>query len=409
MTSQFKKSLIACAALCVWGAAPAIRAQGVVYPTVGTNVQPSADPFYISPDVDVLAAVTPGTVLRYRALPRAAVWSNVKAGWQLMYRSNDIHMRPIAMVTTLFVPQKPLPSGGRLLSYQSFYDSLTLNCSPSGIATSGKLVEGMFFSDALDKGYHVVMSDYEGLDSQWMVGAKTAHGVLDGIRAATRFSQGGLRPDTPVGLMGYSGGGHASVWGAEAAPSYAPELNIVGAAAGGVAVNPKHVILYNDGGSYAAVSVGMLVGMMRAYPDFDVKSQATAAGLAALNDVSQRCIGGPLSGNPTMLSRYAGKSLRTYFSSLAFLDSPGFQVMDEAGTLGRRRPAAPLRIWHGKRDEALPMADVDALVRNYCRQGATVEYIQLNTTHVPAAFSMTTGLRYLDDRMSGKAPPSTCP
>jgi Secretory lipase len=409
MTSQFKKSLISCAALCVVGAAPSIRAEGVAYPTASAFVQPSADPFYSPPAANVLAAVMPGTVLRYRALPRSAVWSNVSAGWQLMYRSNDAHMRAVAMVTTLFVPQKPMPSGVRLLSYQSFYDSLTLNCSPSGIATSGKLIEGMFFSSALSMGYHVVMSDYEGLDSQWLVGPNTAHGVLDGIRAATRFSLGGLRPDTPVGLMGYSGGGHASVWGAEAAPTYAPELNIVGAAAGGVAVNPKRVILYNDGGSYAAVSVGMMVGLMRAYPDFDVKSHATDAGLAALNDVSQRCIGGPLSGNPTMLTRYAGKSLGTYFRSLDFLDSASFWSIDQAGTLGQQRPVAPMRIWHATRDEALPIADVDALVRNYCRLGAAVEYVRLNTTHVPSAFSMTSGLRYLDERMSGKAPPSTCP
>jgi hypothetical protein len=111
-------------------------------------------------------------VLRYRALPSSALPSNVKEGWQLMYRSADSRDKPVAMVTTLFIPSNAPATGRKLLSYQSFYDSLTLNCSPSGETTANKLAEKTFFSSALSKGIHVAISDYEGLRSQWIVGLR---------------------------------------------------------------------------------------------------------------------------------------------------------------------------------------------------------------------------------------------
>lgn len=43
--------------------------------------------------------------------------------------------------------------------------------------------------------------------------------VLDGIRAALNSERVGLSPATPIGLWGYSGGGLASAWAAEACGS----------------------------------------------------------------------------------------------------------------------------------------------------------------------------------------------
>ena len=58
-----------------------------------------------------------------------------------------------------------------------------------------------------------------------------------------------MRPHTPIGLIGYSGGAIASEWAAELAPSYAPAVSkrIVGTAIGGVLVHPGHNLHYIDG------------------------------------------------------------------------------------------------------------------------------------------------------------------
>jgi hypothetical protein len=47
----------------------------------------------------------------------------------------------------------------------------------------------------------------------------------------------GVSSSTKVGMMGYSGGAIATEWASELAPSYAPTLRIIGAAAGGVPVD----------------------------------------------------------------------------------------------------------------------------------------------------------------------------
>ena len=225
------------AALSFTGSAQAQQAM----PAADPKVAPAADSFYTQPADSYLASVQPGAVIRYRALPASSLWTDVKEGWQIMYRSTGQKGQPVAMVTTFLVPKTVSTTGKKLVSYQSFYDSLTLNCSPSGLTLTCKLFDKTFYKEALAKGYHVNLSDYEGLQSHWIAALNTGHGVLDSIRAVEGFSKSGLSASTPVGLFGYSGGGFATMWAAELAPSYAPELNIVGAAGGGLPVNPVNV------------------------------------------------------------------------------------------------------------------------------------------------------------------------
>lgn len=119
---------------------------------------------------------------------------------------------------------------------------------------------------ALGKGWAVVVSDYEGPESQWGAGIQAGQAVLDGIRATQAFAPAGLPPGGPVGMMGYSGGGLATTWAAELAPGYAPELNIVGAAGGGVPADLGAVARQVDGGPAAGIYFGAMVGLSRAYP-----------------------------------------------------------------------------------------------------------------------------------------------
>ncbi|MGC4062537.1 MAG: lipase family protein [Aquabacterium sp.] len=378
-------------------------------PAANPKIAPVNDTFYTSPSDGELAAAAPGAVLRYRALPGNALPSNVKEGWQLMYRTANGKDQPVAMITTLFIPDNAPATGRKLLSYQAFYDSLTLNCSPSGEATADKLVEKAFFSSALSKGILVAVSDYEGLASQWIAAKNSAHGVLDGIRAVENFSKSGLNASTPVGMMGYSGGGFATTWAAELAPSYAPELNIIGAAAGGLPVNPTNVAKKVDGTFFAGAYFGALVGLSRAYPEIDIEQYATPAGLVAFKDLGTRCLGGTLSGNPELLTPYAFKKGTTYFKDPNFLDLPEMQVISKENTLGQYVPKIPMLIFEGTVDELMPLDDVDNLVKYYCAGHATVQYNHLlGAGHLIGGASLINGLSYVMDRFNGKPAPSNC-
>jgi alpha/beta superfamily hydrolase len=386
----------------------AAQAQQVL-PTADPAVKPLQDSFYTSPTDSYLASVQPGTVVRYRALPASALWSSVKEGWQIMYRSTNSKNKPVAMVTTFLVPKTVSTTGKKLISYQSFYDSLTLNCSPSGLTLSGKLFDKTFYQSALSSGYYVTLADYEGLESQWIAAYNTGHGVLDSIRAVQKFSKSGLDASTPVGMFGYSGGGFATMWAAELAGKYAPELNIVGAAAGGLPVNPINVAKKVDGTLFAGAYFGAVVGLSRAYPEINVDQYANDAGKAMIIDAGTRCLGGTASGNPELLTKYAFKKGTTYLKDPNFLDLPEMQAIGRENTMGQFTPKMPLFIWQGTSDQLMPIADADNLVNTYCASGVKVQYKRMTgTDHVFGALQLSTGLNYIKDRFAGKAATSTC-
>ncbi len=55
---------------------------------------------------------------------------------------------------------------------------------------------------------------------------------------------------TPVGMVGYSGGSTATEFASELAHTYAPDLDIVGVAEGGIPVDPFHNLTYVDRPGY---------------------------------------------------------------------------------------------------------------------------------------------------------------
>src|SRR3546814_18538890 len=87
--------------------------------------------------------------------------------------------------------------------------------------------------DAVRNGYVVVAPDYIGLASPTMhpflVGPDTANAVLDAVRAAREIP--GAAAGSNFAVWEESQGGHAALWTAKAARSYAPDLALVATAA----------------------------------------------------------------------------------------------------------------------------------------------------------------------------------
>ncbi len=379
------------------------------FPAGTSLINPTIDLFYKSPTAASLASSAPGAVLRYRTIKAPDYTKNITAAYQLMYRTTDNNGAPSASITTVLIPATAPAAGRRqILAYQSFYDSLTLKCSPSYMTQQGSMFESGPVNTSLKAGYVVVLSDYEGLDSQWIVGKNTAHGVLDGIRAAINFTPTGVNAGAAVALAGFSGGGHASAWAAEMAEEYAPELNIVGSAMGGVPVNIKNVANKVDGGLFSSVYLGAVVGLSRAYPEIDPAKYATPEGLTAIKDMGERCLLGILEGKKEMLIKYGFKKSTTYLKDANFLDLPEIAAIIQANNLGTRKPNAPVYVYEGTLDEIMPVADVDALVTNYCSKGVTVQYNRTLGDHLLMAISPNPMLNWAFDRLAGKPAPTNC-
>jgi fermentation-respiration switch protein FrsA (DUF1100 family) len=370
-------------------------------PVLAQIPEPKDDPFYQAPDSIPDA---PGTVLKSRPASIAALSSPLPfQAWQLMYASTDVNGQPSAVVATIIAPlTEPATMPRPLVSYQTAEDSLSMSCAPSYTMQKGTEKEEIALPPLLAQGWTVVVPDYEGLQSEYTAGIQAAHGVLDGIRAAENFAPAGLAgADTPVGLWGYSGGGLASAWAAELAPTYAPELKLVGVSEGGVPPDITHVAKKIDGTLFSAIELAGAVGMSRAYPQ--LVTLWNDKGRAMAEAIGNTCIG-------QYLPQYPFQTMDTYTTVPDAIDLPWVQQIMDLNRLGQLRPAGPIYIYHSLNDELIPAADVNALVDGYCHQGVTVAYYQdLASEHNSLAFSgAPAAVGYLAARFAGLPAPDTC-
>jgi hypothetical protein len=288
------------------------------------------------------------------------------------------------------------------MAYQTAEDSLAMTCAPSYRVRTGMEKEEPSLFPLLAQGWTVVVSDYEGLESQYTAGIQAGQAVLDGIRAAKSFGPAGLAgARTPVGLWGYSGGALASAWASELAPGYAPELDIVGISEGGVPPDIDHIAANLDGTAFSGIELAGTVGLSRAYPELATLFNDKGRQMAA--DIGTQCI-------EQYASKYPFQKMDTYTTVPNARALPWVQNILALNRLGQRTPRAPLYVFHALNDELIPVADVNALVAGYCARGATVDYYQdLASEHISLALTgAPAAVSYLAARFRGVQAPTTC-
>jgi hypothetical protein len=363
-----------------------------------------------------LAGDHPGQILKSERVTIEAVgFTTPYQAWQIQYVSEDTTGQLQADVATVVKPTTPGLTP-RLLSYQPAIDSDSPTCQPSYLLTQppatlgyeslGGLESFAAVATGTELGYTVVIPDFEGPHNEWAAGIEAGYGTLDGIRAAENFTPLNLNgAQTPVGLMGYSGGSQASEFAAEEAPAYAPELNIVGAAIGGLPVNIGHIAAKLDGGPFAGLYFAAAVGVARAYPQINIDSLLNQAGEQMKQDIGTMCLA-------QFALTYAFQRIESYTKGgLNPLDNPTVQqvIADDAmGTAGV--PRIPMQIYMATFDEVVVTPDVTALVKTYCAAGATIQYIQYPLAdHLTAeAEGLPAAIAYLQARFAGQPAPTNC-
>jgi hypothetical protein len=394
-------------------------------------VPPEQDPFYSYTGAIPLADIAPGSVLKTRELPYHVLGLPLPIrAVQLLYRSTGQLGRPTMNVTSVLEP--PLRRGApTVVSYQSFYDSLNPDDEPSyaisgGLTLGGVIpnVESVLIVPALLAGETVVVSDTEGEDADFAAGPEYGMNTLDSLRAALRSPATGLAGTRKVGLIGYSGGAIATEWAAELAPSYAPDLNrrIVGAAMGGVLVDPAHNLHYVEGSStWAGVMPMALIGIARAF-QIDVTPFLSEYGLQLYGKLQRASIIEALGAYPGLTwSQLAKPQYPTPESIPIYVHVANQLIMGSRGT-----PTAPLFIGQGaggelegtpgnkpgigKGDGVMITGDVRSLAREFCSRGVPVQYVQYDSlSHVLSALRwLPESVAWLAGRLAGQAPPEDC-
>lgn len=331
---------------------------------------PTADPFYMWSGP--LAHDAPGTVLRTRTIAAAAGRaSTAMKTTQLLYVTTDeLGCRTVSVVTVFQPRHEPASRATRLLSYQTSYDALGAQCDPSYTLRAGTEGETDFIRSYLSSGDTVVMADYEGEDAAYGVGQLSGYETLDAIRTAEEWL-GVPEVSTPVGLLGYSGGAVATEFASELAPAYAPSLDIVGVAEGGIPVDLFHELAYIEepGSSWKAQIPAYLDGLARGFGVRGLDKYFTPQGITAANADQTGCSGTFAGLAGAQMFRRRDQDIEKIPVLVRILDD---LIMGRSGT-----PRGPLFIGNGLSDSTgdgvTVTRDVRQLAYTYCQRRVPVE------------------------------------
>ncbi|PCJ37873.1 MAG: triacylglycerol lipase [Moraxellaceae bacterium] len=374
---------------------------------------PSEDAFYIPPIP--LPPGSPGDIIKSRSTTYGVADNSAHNMWQVMYRSTDTSGVPVAITGSVIVPSEPWAGTGLrpVVSYAVGTRGLGDNCAPSYTLADGFDYERGFINNLLDEGWAVVVTDYQGLGTPgahtYIVGPVMGSAVLDMARAAMNLAEADLDSNAPIGILGYSEGGGAAGWAAQMAGTYAPELNLVGTAAGGVPGNLQRVGEFLDGKLAFPFLLFAAVGLDEAFSDLNLFSYLNSDGKELLEKAKDP---------DTCLTRVDGlglflgnvfKSMEAY-TTTDVLNTPTWLARLEEIKLGKSAPSAPVFQYHALFDEIIPLDQAKELRESWCSLGGDIYWKTLLGEH---ALGILQGAgpsrKWLKDRFDGVSNESNCP
>lgn len=408
----------ACLASSVGVAANVAAAPSTVAAGVGSLVPPDQDSFYRYTGATPLSKVPHGTALKERSvtLGIATVGTPLPAE-QILYRTTDAVGKPALSVTTVVLPLTGT-AAPKVAAYLSFYDALSTICDPSYTQRGGSpgnanestaVIEQGLIEALRAAGDIVTVPDFEDERVDYVAGTESGMSTLDGITATLSALK--LGADTPVGLMGYSGGSIAADWAAELAPHYVPTMNIVGTAMGGIPVDLAHNLRYiNGSASWSDVMPASMVGITRSF-HIDFAKYLSPYGKKIVAAESHECIGEMLGAYPHLTikqllkPRYADvyrvPIFRETLNKLIMGTAPGHPTEPMLMVAG---------ILDGTGDGVMVEQDEQQLAYEYCHQGVPVDFerlVKLDHDDAGAAF-FPQGIAYLNARFLGLPPLDNC-
>jgi uncharacterized membrane protein HdeD (DUF308 family) len=368
--------------------------------------EPTPDEFYLAP-----AAATgqaPGTLLRTEPFTRD-VPSNAKA-WRILYSTTRDERQP-AVASAIVLVGRNAPAGPRpVIAWAHGTTGFAEKCAPSLVSHPFAAGATPALAQVIDNGWVMVATDYVGLGTQgphpYLVGQGEARSVLDAVRAAHRMSQVSLADQTVV--WGHSQGGHAALWTGVIAPSYAPDVRLVGVAALAPASNLPGLVSNLDSVKGGSIFASFVVqAYTDIYPDLRFGDVIRPTAHVQVREMAQRCLSGP----------------EVYVSVVdsLLLSKTIFRTDPTKGAVGERLRAnvpsgpirAPLLIGQGEADSlVLPTAQAE-YVQQRCTGGGQVDYRTYpGQDHVGVVGAdsplIPDLLQWTQDRLDNKPVASTC-
>ena len=328
--------------------------------------------------------------------------------WRVQYWTTNGNGQRLAVTGIVAAPMEAIPPRPRrVIAWTHGAWGVAEKCAPSLSPNFFQYSAGM---NAVRNGYVVVAPDYIGLASPTMhpflVGPDTANAVLDAVRAAREIP--GAAAGSHFAVWGESQGGHAALWTATAARSYAPDLTLVATA--------------------AAAPPTDLAANLREGSD----KNARALLLSFALDSWSKLYGFPLDGvanrtNQGIIRRLAENNcvefhkkpkLRTILGILTVARATKnkdiakiepFGSFARANSVDPARVPGPLLIAQSSKDTIVAPAVTRKFAKAVCKRGTPTRWIDMTGDHgASAKDSAQETINWITARFDGNPPPNDC-
>ncbi|QQE66726.1 lysophospholipase [Leptolyngbya sp. BL0902] len=391
--------VILLAATILLGTVGAAVAVFIRYYQAATPQTPS--PFYIPPQP--LPPGELGSLIRKEPLP-SSLPEGAQA-WRVMYLSTDLAGQPIAVTGTIVAPQGTSAEPRNIIAWAHGTTGIRPACGVSH--TSDPYQQTPAIEQMLAEGFVVAITDYPGLGTPgthpYMVGPVAAQSVLDSVRAARQIPE--VNAGDKFVVWGASQGGNSALWTAQRAKTYAPELNLLGAAASAPAINLRGIAEFNLDKPGGGIFLGYVFAAWDSiYPDADLDAILKAEERANFDRMVEPCFTAPAGFLPVL------KTLRTpeQYLSVDILSAEPWSTLFEENTPSEPIEV-PILIAHGTADPLIPIELSEAEALRRCQAGENVQFARYpGSSHDAREDTAIHILGWVVDRFAGRPTSSNC-
>lgn len=329
--------------------------------------------------------------------------------WRIRYWTLDDRNQPFQATGMVVSPATPSSVARPVLAWTHGTWGIQDACSPSASPNFWIQTPGL---QALQQGMTVVAPDYIGLGGggemhPFLVGVATGRAVLDAVRAAQAIK--GAAAGRRFAVWGESQGGHAALWTAQVQPGYAPELQLVGAAAAAPPTNlPDNLRQAPNAGARTFFTAFIAASWSQHYeiPLNFVRPLSRAI----INNLATKCLSANM--KPNLLTMVGIATLQNSLRDVDLAATPPWSQYALTNSLQTSGFGVPVLIAQNASDQLVAPQVTRIYAQALCRSpGQRVTWIDIQGSggHVTSGKdSADQTLRWIADRFAGRAAPSSC-
>ncbi|MBL89405.1 MAG: hypothetical protein CL517_03895 [Actinobacteria bacterium] len=307
-------------------------------------------------------------------------------GFRVVYESESIFGEPIEVSGLVLAPDLNAKKSRPVLSVTNGTPGLADQCAPS---QQEPLPNLSLIQPFIEAGWVVVASDFEGLGTDgihhYIVGESEARGIFDIVRAAKNID--GINADGPLVVWGHSQGGHAALHAGQRWLDLAPELNLVGVAAGAPPSQFPLLKSFLQSGPFQGYLIMVGASFSSAYPELDYESLVKPEYLPLLEELEKGCMSHIFEVfNPIPYEEFL--TIDDIFSL------PDWNARLTENDTNQRKLQVPTVILHGTDDEQIPFIASQLLLSQLC---AFADSAPIELKEYPGFSHAASVIAYWDD------------